>query len=77
MAKNKWDTPKDPADISDYWYDWTEFLPPGVTIVSQLVEGPDEINVVETDSNDTIVRARFGGGQAGGSYPMDCTVTIG
>lgn len=73
--KNKWD-PKDPADIDDFWYNWAPRLPTGVTIVSELVTGPDEIDVVATDFLGPVVRVRLGGGVAASSYPIDCTVTL-
>lgn len=83
MARNKWD-PKDPADVANYWYDWADFLPAGVSILTELVEQsinplyvevPMEIDVVETDFIADSVRAKFSGGTAGVSYPMDCTIT--
>lgn len=82
-TKKKWD-PKDPADIANYWFDWSEFLLKAseaagvpITIASQVVDVPAEIDLVESDFNGptSMVRAMMGGGVDKVDYAIDSTIT--
>jgi hypothetical protein len=73
----KWSA-KDPADIADYFFDWTEFLPEGEIITEATVTVPTGvIGVIDDIDPDTsrIVRVRLSGGTADENYPIDCLIT--
>lgn len=71
---SKWDA-KDPNDIADYWFDWTNFLPVSETITAATVTAPAGVTKVESDFTDKTVRVRLSGGIAGTSYDIDCLIT--
>jgi hypothetical protein len=73
MAVAKWKQ-KDPADIADYWYDWSIFLPEDAVVEDQTVTAPAGITILAASHTDKVVRIRVSGGTAGTDYPITCLV---
>jgi hypothetical protein len=69
----KW-SPKDPNDIADYWFDWSEFLIESENITAATVTVPAGLTGVAQDFTDKVVRIRLSGG-AIGKYAVDCLIT--
>jgi hypothetical protein len=70
----KWSA-KDPSDIADYFFDWTEFLPEGEIITEATVTVPTGVTGVIDDFTDKMVRVRLSGGTADENYPIDCLIS--
>ena len=68
-------SPKSPADVADYYIDWSEFLSSTESITSASVTAPAGITAVENSFTDKVVRIRLSGGTAGTTYAIVCTVT--
>lgn len=80
-------SPKDPNDIADYWFDWTEFLPTLETITAATVTIPEEIDQpdpvapydylaeVSQSFTDKKVRVRLSGGIPLTGYLINCLIT--
>lgn len=70
----KW-SPKDPNDIADYWFDWTDFLPESEAITAATVTVPTGLTGVSNSFEDKKVRVRLSGGTVDTSYDIDCLIT--
>jgi hypothetical protein len=68
-------SPKSPADVADYYIDWSEFLSSTESITSASVTAPAGITAVENSFTSKVVRIRLSGGTAGTTYSIVCTVT--
>jgi hypothetical protein len=68
-------SPKSPADVADYYIDWSEFLSSTESITSASVTAPAGITAVENSFTSKVVRIRLSGGTAGTTYAIVCTVT--
>ena len=69
-------SPKSPADVADYYIDWSEFLSSTTeSITSASITAPSGITAVENSFTGKIVRIRLSGGTAGTTYAIVCTVT--
>lgn len=70
----KWSA-KDPSDIADYWFDWTDFLPADENITDADVTVPAGLESVTQDFTEKVVRVRLSGGTVDTDYPIDCLIT--
>lgn len=82
----KWSA-KDPNDIADYWFDWTDFLPELETITDATITIPAEVDqpipeapydyleIVSQSFADKRVRVRLSGGIATVGYLINCLIT--
>jgi hypothetical protein len=68
-------SPKSPADVADYYIDWTNFLSAAELINSVSVTSDAGLTVGATDYTDKIARARLSGGTAGNTYAVTCLIT--
>ena len=68
-------SPKSPADVADYYIDWTAFLATTELIASVTVTADTGLTVGTTDYTDKVVRTRLSGGVAGNSYAVTCLIT--
>lgn len=69
----KWSA-KDPNDIADYWFDWSQFLIESENITAATVTVPAGLTGVAQDFTDKVVRIRLSGGTLG-KYAVDCLIT--
>ena len=74
MAATRW-SPKDPEDVADYFFDWTDFLPPTENIIAATVGVPPGMTSLTNDFTTKTVRVRLAGGTAEEKYPIDCLIT--
>lgn len=70
----KWSA-KDPNDIADYWFDWTDFLPDTETITAATVTVPTGLTGLSNSFEDKRVRVRLSGGTVDTDYAIDCLIT--
>lgn len=68
-------SPKDPADVADYWFDWTDFLPTPETITAATVTAAVGITATAQDHTDKTVRVRLTGGTTGTKYSVTCLIS--
>lgn len=61
---------KDPDDVLEYGFDWSEWLPDGVTISTSAWTVPAGITKISDDKTDTITKIVLDGGTAGTSYSI-------
>lgn len=62
-----WST-KSPADVADYWIDWTNVLSSDESITSVSVTVPSGITSPQNSFTNTMVAIRLSGGTAGTTY---------
>lgn len=70
----KWSA-KDPSDVADYWFDWTDFLPAEENITGATVTVSDGLTKASESFEDKRVRVRLSGGTVNTDYPIDCLIT--
>jgi hypothetical protein len=68
-------SPKSPADVADYFIDWSNFLAEAETIASVVFTATSGLTVGTTDFSGKVARARLSGGTAGSSYAVTCVIT--
>jgi hypothetical protein len=68
-------SPKSPADVADYYIDWSAFLATAEVISSVTVTADAGLTVGSTDYTDKVARARLSGGTAGNTYAVTCLIT--
>jgi len=68
-------SPKSPADVADYFIDWTAFLATTELISSVSVTADTGLTVGATDFTDKVARVRLSGGTAGNTYAVTCLIT--
>ena len=68
-------SPKSPLDVSDYFIDWSKFLPTEETIASVSITSTAGLTVGATGFTDKVARARLSGGTAGNRYAVTCVIT--
>ena len=68
-------SPKSPADVADYFIDWSAFLSSTETISSVTVTADSGLTVGTTDYTDKVARVRLSGGTAGNNYAVTCLIT--
>ncbi len=68
-------SPKSPADVADYFIDWSNFLAEAETIASVVFTATWGLTVGTTDFSGKVARARLSGGTAGSSYAVTCVIT--
>jgi hypothetical protein len=66
---------KDPIDVVDVGWDWSDVLGPGETIILAEVNEPTGIVVANPSVGGDIVTARVSGGTAGQDYALPCKIT--
>jgi hypothetical protein len=66
---------KDPSDVADYWFDWTDFLADDETITDQDVVVPPVLTSLAVSHTDKTVRVRLSGGLANIDYVITCLIT--
>jgi hypothetical protein len=67
---------KDPADVDDLGWDFTDQLGSGETIVTkQILPPPDSVTAAAPTETGGIVTARISGGTLGADYLIPCRVT--
>lgn len=65
--------PKDPLDALTYAFDWSNFWPPGATIVSATITVPTGVTLVSPAViNGMIVNFMLSGAIANNSYEISC-----
>jgi len=67
-------SPKSPADVADYYIDWSNFLSAAEIINAVTVTSDAGLTVGATDYTDKIARVRLSGGSAGNSYAVTCVI---
>ncbi len=65
---------KDPSDVLDYVWDWTDFLGSTDTIQSFSFELPTELTEVTSGEVDGKVTLWVSGGTLDETYPVSCTI---
>jgi hypothetical protein len=70
----KWSA-KDPSDVRDYYFDWTDLLAADETIDAHTITMPTGVTATEDEHDDKTVRVRISGGAADVSYDIDCLIT--
>ena len=68
-------SPKSPADVADYWIDWSNVLSTNESITSVSVTVPSGITTTQNSFTNTMVAIRLSGGTAGTTYVIACTIT--
>ena len=68
-------SPKSPADVADYYVDWTDFLSANETISGVTVTADTGITVTARDYTGKVVRARLSGGTSGTTYNVTFLIT--
>ena len=68
-------SPKSPADVADYYVDWSNFLGSTETITSVTVTAGTGLTVGERDYTGKVVRARLSGGTDGNTYAVTFLIT--
>lgn len=67
---------KSPSGILSYLFDWSDWLPPGVTISTATITVPSGITFESTvRASSTVLAKNVAGGTIGVSYPITCSVT--
>jgi hypothetical protein len=67
-------SPKSPADVADYYIDWSNFLSAAEVINSVSVTSDAGLTVGATDYTGQVARVRLSGGTAGNSYAVTCVI---
>jgi hypothetical protein len=67
-------SPKSPADVADYYIDWSNFLSAAELINSMSVTAGAGLTVGATDFTGKVARVRLSGGTAGNSYAVTCLI---
>lgn len=65
---------KDPAEVLDYEFEWSDYLADGETIVSYTVTVPAGITKNSDGRVGSKVTAWLSGGSEGVRYEIDCTI---
>jgi hypothetical protein len=65
---------KDPSDILDYEWDWSDWLETSETIVSASWTVPTGITQTDTDVGSTTATLWLSGGTAGTTYEVACKI---
>jgi hypothetical protein len=65
---------KDPADVLDYEWDWSDWLETSETIVTATWTVPTGITQTDTDVGSTTATVWLSGGTAGTTYEVACKV---
>ena len=68
-------SPKSPADVADYFIDWSNFLATTELISSVAFTAGAGLTVGTTDFTGQVERVRLSGGTAGNSYAVTCLIT--
>jgi hypothetical protein len=66
---------KDPNDVDDFGWDFTDLLATGETIATQQIIAPVGITAAAPTEASGIVTARLSGGTLGVEYQVACRVT--
>jgi len=67
-------SPKSPADVADYFIDWSNFLASTELIASVTVTAGAGLTVGATDFTGQVARVRLSGGTAGNTYALTCLI---
>ena len=67
--------PKDPNDVDDFVWDWSNRLGTGETISSAVFVVPTGITKDSQANTTTTATARLSGGKVGGKYSITCRIT--
>ena len=67
-------SPKSPADVADYFIDWSNFLSATELISAVTVTADAGLTVGATDFTGQVARVRLSGGTAGNSYAVTCLI---
>ena len=68
-------SPKSPADVADYYVDWTDFVSADEAISGVTVTADTGITVNVSDYTGKVVRARLSGGTSGTTYNVTFLIT--
>lgn len=66
---------KDPSDVLDWRWDWSEWLAPGETIVTAVVNADPGISIDAQSYTATTVTVWLSGGSLGSTYKVPSKVT--
>jgi hypothetical protein len=66
---------KDPADIDDFGWDFTDLLNTGETIATKQILAPTGVTAAAPTETGGIVTSRVSGGTLGANYDVPCRVT--
>jgi hypothetical protein len=66
---------KDPSDILDYLWDWSDWLETGETLTTVTWDVPTGLTQDDDDIGTTTATAWLSGGTAGETYTVGCLVT--
>ena len=67
-------SPKSPADVADYYIDWSNFLSAAELISSVSVTSDAGLTVGATDYTGQVARVRLSAGTNGNSYAVTCVI---
>jgi hypothetical protein len=68
-------SPKSPADVADYYVDWSNFLATTENINSVAVTATTGLTVVTQGYTDKVARVRLSGGTNGNTYGVTFVIT--
>lgn len=66
---------KDPSDVLDYMFDWSDWLASGETISTYVLTVPTGITKDSESNTGTTVTIWLSGGTSGASYEIACKIT--
>ncbi|MGW2206766.1 phage fiber-tail adaptor protein [Streptomyces sp. NPDC001774] len=66
---------KDPSDVLDYEWDWSQWLGEGEEITDSVVSAADGVSLDSFSHTATSVRAWLSDGDAGSTYKIVCQIT--
>lgn len=69
---------RDPRDLSDYTFEWTDFIEDGeiAEATVEVVDGDDQLMITGTLVGPRSVVADLEGGTVGKTYTLACEVTL-
>jgi hypothetical protein len=67
--------PKDPAETTDYEFDFSTLLASDENIVSYALETPDDLTKVGDSQDGKVITAYYSGGIDGATYRPRCKIT--
>jgi len=68
-------SPKSPADVADYYVDWSNFLATTENIDSVAVTATTGLTVGTKDFTNKVARVRLSGGTNGNTYGVTFVIT--
>lgn len=69
---------RDPRDLSDYTFEWTDFIEDGVIADAtvEVVDGGDDLEITGKLVGSKTVTVDVEGGTVGKTYTLACEVTL-